>query len=345
MKAAVLHARRDIRCEDVPTPGIGCEDVLIKVRACGICGSDVPRVWGGAVHFYPIILGHEISGEVVEVGEKVEGLFIGDKVAVIPLIPCFTCPACQEGRYSSCRDYSFIGSRVNGGLAEFVSVPKGNVINLPKKVSFEEGALLEPASVALYALMRGGFRPGERIAILGLGTIGMLVLEWAKIFGAEAIFCSDIVEEKLEIARKLGADHCVNSTKQDIKEIIFDSSNEGVDLVVEVVGIPTTQVQSLEMVRPRGRIVYVGTPHGSVKFSPEQFEGIVRREVNIAGSWMSYSPPFPGRAWTLSSHFLGNRRIKADMLISHRFNIDRIKDAFEVMVDNSGFSEKIMILF
>jgi len=202
MKAAVLHGPKDIRCEDVPIPRLGVKDVLIKNKAVGICGSDIPRVWAGAAHFYPIILGHEISGEIVEVGEEVEKLSLGDRVAVIPLIPCFTCSACQEGRYSSCRNYSFIGSRRNGGFAEFVSVPETNIIKLPKGVSLEEGALLEPLSVALYALMRGGFTAGEKIAILGLGTIGMLVLQWAKIFGAKMIFCSDIVEQGQDRLRR-----------------------------------------------------------------------------------------------------------------------------------------------
>jgi len=345
VKAAVLHGPRDIRCEEVPVPRIGAKDVLIKVRACGVCGSDIPRVYSAAAHFYPIILGHEVSGEIVKVGKEVKKLFPGDRVAVIPLIPCFTCSACQEGRYSSCKSYSFIGSRRNGGFAEFVNVPEGNVIKLPKEVSFEEGALLEPASVALYALVRGGFTAGEKIAILGLGTIGMFVLEWAKIFGARMMFCSDVVEEKLEIARRLGSDYCVNSSRGDMKKVIFGNCDEGVDLVIEIVGIPATQVQSLEIVRPRGRIVYVGTSHGSVEFSGEQFERIVRGEINITGSWMSYSPPFPGKAWTLSAHFFGKRRIKTDVLISHRFKIDRIKDAFEVMTDNSVFSGKVMIVF
>lgn len=345
MKAAVLHGPKDIRCEDVPIPKIGVKDVLIKTKAVGICGSDIPRVWAGATHFYPIILGHEISGEIVEVGEEVEKLSLGDRVAVIPLIPCFTCSACQEGRYSSCRNYSFIGSRRNGGFAEFVSVPEANIIKLPKGVSLEEGALLEPLSVALYALMRGGFTAGEKIAILGLGTIGMLVLQWAKIFGAKMIFCSDIVEKKLEIAHQLGADYCINFTKEEMRKTVFDKCDEGLDLVVETVGVPATQVKSLELVRPRARIVYVGTSHGNVKFSGDQFERIIRREINITGSWMSYSPPFPGRAWTLSAHFLAKRRIKTDILISHRFKLEKIKDAFEAMVNTSIFSEKLMIVF
>lgn len=340
-----MHGPKDIRCEDVPIPKIGVKDVLIKTKAVGICGSDIPRVWAGAAHFYPIILGHEISGEIVEAGEEVEKFSSGDRVAVIPLIPCFTCSACQEGRYSSCRNYSFIGSRRNGGFAEFVSVPEGNIIKLPKGVSFEEGALLEPVSVALYILMRGRFAAGEKIAILGLGTIGMLVLQWAKIFGAKMIFCSDIVEKKLEIARQLESDHCVDSTKKNMKKVILANCDDDVDLVVEIVGIPATQVQSLELVRPRGRIVYVGTSHGSTKFSGDQFERIIRREINITGSWMSYSPPFPGKAWTLSAHFFAKKKIKTDILISHRFNLDKIKDAFEVVINNSVFSEKVMIVF
>lgn len=126
---------------------------------------------------------------------------------------------------------------------------------------------------------------------------------------------------------------------------ICSNCDDGLDLVVETVGIPTTQVKSLELVRPRGRIVYLGTSHGGVKFSGHQFERIVRREINMTGSWMSYSPPFPGRARTLGAHFLTKRRIKTDILISHRFKLEKIKDAFEAMVNTSIFSEKLIIVF
>jgi len=307
MKAAVLHGPEDIRCEELPLPKMGKGDVLVKTKAVGICGSDVPRVWGRAAHFYPIVLGHEISGEVVKVGKEVKKFSPQDRVAIIPLIPCFSCSACQQGQYSSCKNYSFIGSRRDGGFAEFVSVPEKNLIKLPEKMSFEEGALIEPASVALYALMRGEFKGGESIAILGLGTIGMLVLEWTKLFGAREILCFDVVEEKLKIAQKLGADLCVDSGKRHLESTVSHILEEGVDLVVETVGIPATQLQALELVRPRGRVVYVGTPHKNVEFTPEQFEKILRKEISITGSWMSYSAPFPGKAWNLSTRFLALR--------------------------------------
>ena len=140
MKAAVLHAKDDLRYEDYPTPKPGEGQVLVRVKAAGVCGSDIPRVLGDAAHFYPIILGHEFSGEVEAVGSGVDTVSVGDRVAGVPLIPCFDCSDCQKGNYSQCGNYSFVGSRIQGGFADYVVLPQRNVVKFDKTVSFEQGA-------------------------------------------------------------------------------------------------------------------------------------------------------------------------------------------------------------
>ncbi|MBR4418230.1 MAG: alcohol dehydrogenase catalytic domain-containing protein, partial [Victivallales bacterium] len=146
MKAAVLHASQDIRYEECPTPEIRPGCVKINVRACGICGSDIPRVLGDAAHFFPIVLGHEFSGEVVEIADDVKNVAVGDHVVCAPLIPCFDCPDCALGNFSLCKHYTFIGSRVFGGMAEYVVIPARNAVKFSAERNFEDAALLEPAT-------------------------------------------------------------------------------------------------------------------------------------------------------------------------------------------------------
>ena len=150
MKAAVLHASDDLRYEEYPTPEIQAGEVLVKVKATGICGSDIPRVLGQGAHFYPIVLGHEFAGEVVEVGADVGALKAGDRVTAAPLLPCLQCDDCQQGHYAQCKFYSFIGSRVQGSFAEYVKLPARNAVKFEQTVSFEQGAFFEPATVALH---------------------------------------------------------------------------------------------------------------------------------------------------------------------------------------------------
>ena len=218
MKAGVVHAREDIRFEEIEKPVPGAGQVLIKVKYTGICGSDVPRVNGDACHYYPNVLGHEFSGVVEETGPDVTTLKPGDRVAGVPLIPCLKCEDCQKANYSLCKHYSFIGSREFGSFAEYVVVPERNAVRFDDSVSFEQGAFFEPATVALHGLERVNYKGGECVAILGGGTIGMFTMQWAKIFGAKKTVVFDISPERLELAKRLGADAVINTLEKDFME-------------------------------------------------------------------------------------------------------------------------------
>lgn len=218
MKAGVVHAKNDIRYEEINKPEPKEGQVLIKVKYTGICGSDVPRVNGDACHFFPNVLGHEFSGTVEEVGEGVDSLKKGDRVAGVPLVPCMECEDCQKGNYSLCKHYSFIGSREFGSFAEYVVVPEKNAVKFEDAVSFEQGAFFEPATVALHGLNRVDYRAGECVAILGGGTIGLFTAQWAKIFGAKKVVVFDISNERLELAKKLGVDEGINTLDEDFMD-------------------------------------------------------------------------------------------------------------------------------
>jgi L-iditol 2-dehydrogenase len=223
MKAAVLHANEDLRYEEYPTPKPNEDEVLIRVRATGICGSDIPRVLSHGAHFFPIVLGHEFSGDVVETGANVTTVKVGDRVTAAPLLPCHACEDCQRGDYSQCKHYSFIGSRVQGSFAQYVKAPARNVVKFGEAVSYEQGAMFEPSTVALHGLLRVPYRGGEDVAVLGGGTIGLFTAQWARIFGARSVTVFDIDDERLALAKRLGADATVNTRAQDFIETAIDA--------------------------------------------------------------------------------------------------------------------------
>jgi len=334
MKAAAVYAPNDIRIVEIPTPRPSPGEVIVRIRACGICGSDLPRVFGDGAHFYPVVIGHEAAGEVVEVGPEVSGVKEGDKVAIAPLVPCMKCDNCLRGGYSLCKQYSFIGSRRQGCMAEYVAVPAMCLLKIPADLSFEEAAMVEPATVPLHGLLKCGTLGGRRVAVLGTGTIGLLAVQWAKFLGASEVVAVDINERKLEMAHALGADILVNPARIGeslVQAVTSISGREGYDLVVETAGIPVTQVQAVEVAANGGTVLYVGTAHKEVQFPADVFEKIIRKELTLLGSWMSYSPPFPGREWSLAIRALSDGRIKIGGMITHKYGLSQARTAFETL--------------
>ena len=289
MKAGVVHAREDLRYEEIQTPAPKKGQVLIKVKYTGICGSDVPRVNGDACHFFPNVLGHEFSGTVVEIGEGVESLKVGDRVAGVPLVPCMKCEDCQKGNYSLCKHYSFIGSREFGSFAEYVVVPEKNAVVFDKNVSFEQGAFFEPATVALHGLQRVPFEGGKTVAILGGGTIGMFVMQWAKIFGAKEAVVFDIANERLELGKKLGATGGINTLDSDFMKQAMDlTEGRGFDYVFETAGNVITMKMAFKLAANKANVCFVGTPTKELSFSVEEWENINRKEFYLTGSAVLY---------------------------------------------------------
>ncbi|HHV62153.1 MAG TPA: galactitol-1-phosphate 5-dehydrogenase [Firmicutes bacterium] len=330
MKAAVLYGQSDIRYEEIEMPKINDDEILVNVKATGVCGSDIPRVLGDVAHYYPIVLGHEFSGEVVEVGKRVRGISMGDRVTGAPLIPCHRCVDCVQGNYAQCKNYTFIGSRVFGSWAEYVKLPGINGVKLPEGVSYEQGAFFEPATVAFHGLFCMDFRGGSDVAIIGMGTIGLLVLQCARILGAKRIFAFDIDNDKLEVAREYGADICLNTRDEGFQEIIRQETNgRGFELVVEAAGVESTEKLSLEIASNKGKIMFIGTPSRDVSLTRREFENINRKELTIRGSWMSYSAPFPGKEWELTSYYFQKGRLDCDRLVDRVIPLGQISKAFE----------------
>lgn len=345
MKAGVLYAKRDIRLEEIETPKPQAGEVLIKVKYTGICGSDIPRVNGDACHFYPNVLGHEFSGTVVEIGNGVSKIKVGDRVAGVPLIPCMKCEDCQRGNYALCSHYSFIGSRQFGSYAEYVVVPENNAVKFDEDVSFEQGAYFEPATVALHGLERTDFKGGKTVAILGGGTIGLFTMQWAKIFGASKVFVFDIQNERLDLAKQLGADGGINTLAADFSaQVKIATDGKGFDYVYETAGNTITMKLAFELAAKKAGVCFIGTPTTELVFSVEEWEKMNRKEFTLTGSWMSYSAPFPGHEWDLAAHYFKTRALKCDKTFTfRRIPLSQIDKAFDMFNTPGLIKGKILI--
>jgi len=347
MKAAVLYENEDIRYSDYNTPVMGANDknsVIVKVYAAGICGSDVPRVLNNASHYYPNVLGHEFAGEIIEIGSDVGDscdLSIGDRITGAPLIPCMTCPDCQSGNYALCRHYSFIGSREQGGFAEYVKIPAINAVKFDSGISYEQGALFEPSAVALHGLRVNSYIGGHDVAIIGGGTIGIFTIQWAKIFGAKSVTVFDISDERLNLCKKMGADYIINTSTEAVNKNAYRSYH----FVFESAGVAETMRLAFEIAGTKANICFIGTPTTDLAFTPKIFENMNRKEFKLTGSWMSYSAPFPGEEWALTAHYFKSGQLKYDDdMIFKRFHLSEVGEAFDLYKTPGAVKGKIMLI-
>ena len=313
MKAAVVVENEKVEYQEIEEPQVKPGFVKIKVMYSGICGSDVPRVLYHGVHFYPIVLGHEFSGDVVEVGEGVTKVKVGDRVSGAPLVPCMKCEDCQKGNFSLCKHYTFIGSRENGANADYVVIPEQNAVPFDPSIPYEQGAMFEPSTVALHGLLQNDYQGGRCVAILGGGTIGMFTMQWAKIFGSHKVVVFDISEERLALAKRLGADEVINTTKENyMEEAMAITGGKGYGFVYETAGQVPTMHMAFELAANKSHVCFIGTPHADLTFTPAQWENMNRKEFKLTGSWMSYSAPFPGKEWELTAHYFATGQLKFD---------------------------------
>ncbi|WP_035293876.1 galactitol-1-phosphate 5-dehydrogenase [Clostridium sp. KNHs214] len=344
MKASVLYGVGDMRYEEVPKPQCDDDSVIVKVKASGICGSDPPRVLKNWKYDLPAIIGHEFSGEIVEIGSNVKGFEIGDRVAAIPFIPCNECYYCKSGLYSMCENHGMLGAKSYGGFAEYAKVPGTNLIKV-YDMDFESAAMIEPLAVSLHGVL--GLQPGvgDAVAVMGAGTIGQLVIQWLKIYGVEKIIAVDISEVKLGEAKALGADFCINAKECDPVEKINEiTEGMGVDISIECAGSKITEEQCLLITKKRGKVGYLGIAYTDVLLREKAFENIFRRELTVQGFWNSYSAPFPGKEWTKSVEYVKNGKIKLKEMISHRYKLSEASKAFEMIGSRKEEYNKVMIL-
>ena len=347
MNALVLHGVGDARFERMPRPLAGEGEVRVRVGFCGVCGSDIPRMFVKGTYRFPTVCGHEFAGVVEACGPGVDDVRPGDRVAVFPLLWCGRCSSCEQGRYVQCRDYDYLGSRSDGAFAEYVVAPRRNLLVVPDTVSLEEAAMTEPAAVALHALRRaGGTEPGETVAILGAGPIGLVVAQWARAMGTSRVVLFDVVPEKLELARRLGFDQVFDGGgDEDPPQIIASLTHgEGSHLTIEAAGVPATLLQALAATRASGRVVLLGNPAADVTLPASLISQVMRRELTLFGTWNSdYSAAGDADDWHTSLRAMADKTIDLLPLITHRVALDRSLDALRMMKEQREFFAKVLI--
>lgn len=343
MKAVRMYAPRDLRVEEVDIPSYEADECLIKVMAVGVCGSDIPRVNQYGAHVSPIIVGHEFGGQIVKTGDKVTKFKAGDRVTCPPLIPCFKCKYCEMGEYSLCEDYDYYGSRRDGAFAQYIAVKEGNLLKLDDKVSYEDAATTDPCANALHSMMIGEFKPGDSVCVYGSGPIGLFAVQYAKIKGASKIIAVDVWEEKLEMAKKNGADVVINSMKEDAAAKVMEvTGGNGADIVIDYSGAPICQKAAINSAAKLGKVVFLGISHQGLELSEKEVDKILRRELSIKGSWNSFGKPFPGSDWTGAVDLYENHGMTAKDIISHRLSLDEAPAMFEKIATEKFFFSKIM---
>lgn len=334
MKAYNLHGVNDLRYEDIEIPVLpGKEWAVIKVRAAGICSSDIARVFTKGTYHFPTIPGHEFSGEVYSVASEENVHLVGKRVGVFPLIPCRQCPQCKEKHYEMCANYDYVGSRRDGGFAEYVAVPVWNLIELPDNIPFTSAAMLEPLSVALHAIKIGGVKNGDNVAIIGTGMIGISAGQWAYKYGASKVTVIGRNEMKRQIVEKCGLIYSVCTSKDEIDQY---------DFVLEAVGSPASIELAISGTTPGGTVLLMGNPSSDIMLSQGVYWRVLRKQLVIKGTWNSAYDGLSTSDWTDALKAIVNDEIKVNSLISHIFDQNHLKDGLLLMKEKNESYCKVM---
>lgn len=324
MKAAVFHGPRSpLTIEEAPLPKIGPEDVLVKVAACGVCATDLHYLHGTPTFKKPpMILGHEISGLVEEVGASCTAVTRGERVLVPAVLSCGTCANCREGRDNICENMRMVGNHMDGGFAEFVSVPSRTLFKIPEGLSLQESAVISDAvSTPFHAVKdRGAVKAGEWVAIFGCGGVGLNAVQVAAALGG-VVIAVDIDDRKLELAKRLGAAEVVNSNTQDAPRAIREITGGGADVAFEVVGRPSVLDLAFGSVRAGGRLVTVGYSEEDWKFRVSR---LMFREMAVTGSLGAKSAEYPRII-----ELVRRGKIRIGPVISQKLPLQSINDSLD----------------
>lgn len=331
MKAYVLHSVGDIRYEERETPELKPGWVLVRVAAAGICSSDIPRIFQKRAYHFPLIPGHEFCGTVVAAASEDGERWVGKRVGVYPLIPCNYCVSCEAGQYETCTHYDYIGSRRDGAFAEYVAVPVWNLIELPESITVFQGALLEPAAVALHAVKRAGDFSGRQVCVVGSGAIGFLAGQWARLMGAKQVYVKGRSAEKRRIAADCGLS-------------FLEDSNQQFDVVIEAVGSNESVEECVSIAAPSGRVILMGNPVGDQLFRQDVYWSILRKQLTLTGTWNS-SFGNKDSDWETAVEATASGRLRTDSIITHVMKREMLLDGLALMRNGKEAYCKVMIEF
>ncbi len=339
MKAAVVAGPQRFEIQDVPVPDVEPEGVLVRVRNCGICGSDLHFFRGEFPSAPGLRLGHEISGEIAALGENVTGLSEGQPVAIEPVVVCRTCDLCTSGRSQLCPDRKLLGTVVPGGLAEYVHLPSYLVYPLPDDLDFEVGALVEPLAVTVHGLLQVGLEVGERVAIIGSGTIGLMAIIAAQSMGASEVFISARYPHQADAAKELGA-NVIEANDSSTEAFATAFAGRPPEVVVETVGGQNdTLNEAVTIVAPGGRISILGLFTEAVSLNAT---AAVLKEALLVGS-MTYGRQGMRSDFSVALDIAASRVEELRNVITHRVSLDEIARGFEIAADKAQRSIKVTV--
>jgi|GEM_PF-36872 len=332
-KAAVLHDIKDIEVIDVTERKLKNHEVLVDVAFCGICGSDFERLYSKGMYEKDLIPGHEFSGIVSKVKPGDEEL-LNKRVGVFPLIPCKTCRYCKSGNYNLCENYNYLGSRTHGGFAEKVIVPKENLFVLPRSVSLEEASQIEPLAVCYHGLSKLGNLTDRSVLVLGLGTIGVIAGQLSNYLGAKEVLGVDRNEYKHKIANEVGFSQCFLGEDQIDHEI---------DLIIDCAGVSSLLEIGISSLKKKGRVLILANYKNAFSISGSNMSRIMRGEITFTTSWNSNILDPHENDWRVCINLLRDRKINLFPLLTHKYNLCDIREAFDRARDKKDESLKTLI--
>ncbi len=339
MKAVVYEGPNILTYKDVPDVSPKANEVKLKVRACGICGSDVHGFLGTTGRrIAPVIMGHEFSGEIVELGEGVSNFTVGDRVAAYPLDFCGQCEMCQKGDVHLCLNKRAFGVlTVDGAYAEYICVPAKGCFKLNDNVSYQVGSIMEPLAVSYRGVAHAGNLEGKNVLVVGTGTIGLLAIACIKAQNPNKIFVSDLSDNRLELAKQMGADIVVNPSKENFKDIIMaNTNNKGVEAVVEAVGIGATVKQGIDVLGFGGIAVWIGLNAQHIDLEMQQ---IVTRELAVKGSFL-----YGFEEFKTVVGLLNDGKLNIDPILSLEITLDKLPYMMAQMAKSTGDLIKVTVV-
>jgi L-iditol 2-dehydrogenase len=349
IKSAVLEKNQKVTVKDLPQEKLLSLECEVKIEAAGLCSSDISRGYGGTSYFYPLVMGHEMAGEITKIGSGVKNHFhVGDKVCVFPLIPCFNCIPCKQKLYALCKDYSYYGSRKNGGFAERLNVNHWNLLKIPDGVNIEDCALIEPTTVALHAVEKLNITNEEKskVCILGAGFIGLIAVQIIKrLYPKCEVIITDRNQYKLNIGSNYGASTKLVNDQTSWEFFLLQNANS-FDNIIELVGSPETYSAALEIASHGATIVWAGNISENLKLEKSQVSSILRKELTILGTWNSIFKGKYSCDWEKAIELIANG-LKPSELVTSRISLDEIDKTLEKLYEHKSrksFFKSIKIL-
>ncbi len=341
MRAAQLkEPGKALELVEVPIPRPGKGEILLKVKAAGICSSDLHYQDGRSqVTKLPITLGHEVAGEVVECGEEVSGLTPGDRVCIFYLVTCGSCMACCTGNDNYCSEAKMLGKNIDGGFAEYLVIPARNAFAFPESIPFAQAALLTDAvATPFHAFNRAGIKTGDSVLIIGIGGLGIHAVQIAKIMGAGKVIAMDLSQEKLELALKVGATAALNPQKDHVEKRIKELTGNGVDLAIELIGLPVTIRQAIDCTGLGGRTVIVGICPEEISLNP--YYDLLLNERTILGSADQSRIDFP-----TIIELAAQGRLDLSHSVTHQLPLDQVNRGLEMLKSKEENLVRLVVTF